>query len=214
MEYLTISYYFYKFGLDNLIREYGEETFSNEQELCELMKVKQLNMYGRNFVSLENDINDIGLSHTGVTLSKVYDEYKDYSEPEFRDVVIPILDLIIFKKWDNDNFNGIAKKEKLIEKERTKDEIKAKNLKLKQELINILDSYLFKVGEIVTLHKKGSPPDDIFDCIITKGGILYTKPNYKRLDRNVDFEVQLNRNLYDIIFPHNLGQEYANIKIQ
>jgi hypothetical protein len=210
-EYLTISYYFYKFGLDNLIREYGEETFSNEQELCDLMKVKQLNMYGRNFVNLEDDRpTDAGLSHTGINLEKVYFEYSGHTEPKLRDVVISILDLIIFKKWDNDNFNGIAKTIKLAEKEKTKAEIKAENLKLKFELETIIKDYIFEEGEIVTLHTKGSS-DDLFEIKIIESG---KNPYFNRLDRNIGVKFgPFQRKLYDIIYPHKLDSKYFNIKI-
>ena len=211
-EYLTISYYFYKFGLENLIKDYGEEKFSNEQELCELMKVKQLNMYGRNFVNLEDDRpTDAGLSHTGINLEKVYFEYSDYTESKLRDVVISILDLIIFKNWDNDDFNGIAKTAKLAEKEKTKAEIKAEKLKLKSELETIIKDYVFEEGEIVTLHTKGSSDDDLFEIKIIESG---KNPYFNRLDRNIGVKFgPFQRKLYDIIYPHKLDKKYFNIKI-
>lgn len=206
IEYNIILYYCYKFGYNNL--------GLNENDLSDMMNVKLGSFIAhlRQFVFLENNPTDTGLAKPGTYMEYVFYNYNKYSENDLLKIVLNILDQID-NGMTNELFlkkNKLENKIKSEEKSKIRTEYQTEKEFLKKEYAIIIQNYNFKVGEKITLHNKKSDTEP-YDCIITKGGL---KPYFKRLDRNTEVEFgPLNKQLYDIIYPHNLDAKYRNIKI-
>jgi len=194
-------FYYHKFGLKKL-------GIQDETELSHIMNVSigSIQMHIRQYIGIENKYGKTdlaGLGKEGKIMWKIFSEYDNSSEEEIREDVLDIL-YSLKKRGQNNKYFRLA------DKERTKAEIKAENLKLKAELETIIKNYIFEEGEIVTLHNAKSPSDP-FEIRITKGG---KSPYYNRFDRNTEFEFgPLNNKIFDIIYPHKLDKKYFNIKI-
>jgi hypothetical protein len=205
IEYMIIMFYCYKFGLSKKIG-------MDEPALSSLMQVTlgSFMAHLRQFVFLEGDLTDIGLAKPGFNLEYVFEKYRSYTEPDLRKKVLEILDeiengminidFVNRNKSTNEN-PKLSKEEKL--KKQTNKKIK------KADFEEFIKSYEFEKGEIITLHNKNSTQEP-YDCVITKGGI---NPYFSKLS-NKSFEMgPMNKKLYDIIYPHILGDEYKNVKI-
>jgi len=219
-EYILLNLYYYKFGLNKIgIRD--------ENQLADIMNVKvgSIQMHNRQFIRLgvetgKLDGNDSGLGKIGFNVRLVFYKYDVLSEMDIREKAEEILDLISEKNYTNSDFLKMKSSddEEFVENlknewvEKKRKEISNKP-KLISDLKNILSHYIFDVGEKVTLkHKSWSEPRE---CVITVGG---KNPKFKydeiEIDRNRDFEMgPLFIRDFDIVYPHNIGPQYSNIKI-
>lgn len=209
LQYSIILLYRYLYP-DNVEKFLG---IKSDEDLSEILNIAfhSISMTMSNFKNIDKNSDRTGFSHRGNNLEIAFYTHFDNMESELRKIVLEILDQIENGKTNKDflSMNKLVEKPvlSLDDKKKIKSEFIKNKLQKKLELENILKDYIYEIGEIVTLKHKDWRENR--DFTVTKDG---KNPSFKQINGPIELDTFIKKN-YEIIFPHKLGEEYSNIKV-